>query len=92
MKKELEQFLHRNVYRHTQLVTMRQRAQSRVKQMYSFYCDNPDWIPAKYRPRADQVGVKQMAIEYIAGMTDHFCDETYRKMFSSEQGSIAAKV
>ena len=83
MKRELEQFLHRNVYRHPDLVAIRKNAQSRLKQMFAFYCENPDKIPQKYQRRAEKVGVEQMAVEYLAGMTDHFCEETYRNMFPS---------
>lgn len=80
-KKELENFLHQRVYRHPQLIAMRDQAQARVKQMFEFYCQNPDFFPQKYQPRAERIGVRRMAIEYIAGMTDHFCEETFRKMF-----------
>ncbi len=80
-KKELERFLHQRVYRHPQLIAMRDQAQNRVKQMFEAYCRNPEFFPEKYQPRAERIGVRRMAVEYIAGMTDHFCEETYRKMF-----------
>ena len=80
-KKELERFLYERVYRHPQLVVVRQRAQERLKQMFAEYCRNPDFFPSKYQPRAERIGVRRMAVEYIAGMTDHFCEETYQKMF-----------
>ena len=80
-KKELESFLHQRVYRHPQLIAMRDQAQARVKQMFEFYCQNPEFFPQKYHARAERIGVRRMAVEYIAGMTDHFCEETFRKMF-----------
>ncbi|MEM9411928.1 MAG: dGTP triphosphohydrolase [Planctomycetota bacterium] len=80
-KKELEKFLHQNVYRHPKLKKIRERAQSRLKRMYYEFCENPDWFPEKYRERANQIGIDRMAVEYIAGMTDHFCEEYYQKMF-----------
>jgi dGTPase len=63
------------------LVSIREKAQDRVKQMYQAYCDKPDFFPQKYRERAEKIGVRRMAVEYIAGMTDHFCEETFRTMF-----------
>ncbi|MFK7766881.1 MAG: dGTP triphosphohydrolase [Mariniblastus sp.] len=81
-KKELEKYLYERVYRHESLIKIREQAQSRVKEMFHAYCDNPDLFPKKYRPRAERVGVKRMAVEYIAGMTDHFFEETYRKTFA----------
>ncbi len=80
-KKELEQFLYERVYRHPQLITIREEAQDRLKRMYQFYCDHPEFFPDKYRPRAKRIGLRRMAVEYLAGMTDHYCEETYRKMF-----------
>lgn len=80
-KKELEKYLYERVYRHPKLVKIRQQAQGRVKEMFRAYCESPDQFPRKYWPRAERVGVRRMAVEYIAGMTDHFFEETYRKMF-----------
>ena len=81
-KKELEKYLYERVYRHDSLIKIREQAQSRVKEMFGAYCANPDLFPQKYRPRAERVGVKRMAVEYIAGMTDHFFEETYRMTFA----------
>ena len=83
MKRELEQFLHKNVYRHPELVLIRQQAQSRLKRMYQGFCKEPSLFPEKYRRRSDKIGVERMAIEYIAGMTDHFCEHTYIRMFGT---------
>ncbi len=79
-KRELEAFLYERVYRHESLIAIRKRAQERLKEMYRIYCRNVDFFPQKYQPRAVKVGTKRMAVEYIAGMTDHFCEETYLKL------------
>ena len=77
-KAELERFLYDQVYRHPRLVKVRSTAQARLKEMFTRFCENPELFPKKYQIRADKVGVKRMAVEYIAGMTDHFCEKTYR--------------
>jgi dGTPase len=79
-KRELEAFLYRNVYRHPDLVKVRQRAQERLKEMYIKYCERPDLFPEKYQARCEKVGVRRMAVEYIAGMTDRFCEQTYARI------------
>ncbi len=81
-KKELEKYLYDHVYRHPSLIEVRQKAQWRVKEMFESYCQNPDRFPKKYQPRLERVGVNRMAVEYIAGMTDHFFEQTYNSMFS----------
>lgn len=81
-KKELEQFLYARVYRHPDLITIRQKAQQRLKEMFQRYCEQPDLFPPKYLKRSEIVGVPRMAVEYLAGMTDHFCEQTYIKICS----------
>ncbi len=81
-KRELEAYLYERVYRHPRLVEIREQAQTRVRQMYAAYCERPDLFPAKYQQRAEKVGVRRMAVEYIAGMTDHFFEETFQQVFS----------
>lgn len=79
-KRELEAFLYQNVYRHPDLIKVRTRAQNRLKEMYAAYCQNPELFPAKYQERSETVGVRRMAVEYIAGMTDHFCEQTWSQI------------
>ena len=81
-KHELEKYLYEQVYRHPSLIGIRQKAQARVKEMFESYCRNPGRFPRKYHPRAEKVGVERMAVEYIAGMTDHFFEQTYADLFS----------
>ena len=77
-KEEVERFLYTRVYRHPKLVTVRQQAQQRLKEMFQRYCDAPELFPKKYQHRAEKIGVPRMAIEYIAGMTDRFCEDVHR--------------
>ncbi len=79
-KRELERFLYENVYRHPHLVAIRKTAQDRLRRMFDAFCDNPELFPAKYQRRAESVGVPRMAVEYLAGMTDRFCEQTYEQI------------
>jgi dGTPase len=81
-KGELEKFLYQHVYRHPQLVAVRSEAQARIKVMFAGFCTDPDKMAPKYRSRADIVGVRRAAVEYIAGMTDHFCEAVFKKYFA----------
>ena len=76
-KRELEKFLYEKVYRHPQLITIRTMAQNRLRQMFTAFCENPELFPAKYQVRADLIGAPRMAVEYLAGMTDRFCEQTF---------------
>lgn len=79
-KKELESFLYQNVYRHPRLIEMRQKAQSRIRELYGIYLEQPKWFPDKYQPRAEKIGTNRMAGEYIAGMTDRFFEQTFERI------------
>jgi len=83
-KEELEKFLYQQVYRHPQLVKIRDKAQARVRQMFATYCRKPDLFPNKYQTRAEQIGTPRMAVEYIAGMTDKFFEETFRRTHTTD--------
>ncbi len=83
-KLELERFLYARVYRHPELIAVRSRAQERLHRMFERYQQQPELFPEKYRRRAEKVGVRQMAVDYLAGMTDRFCDDRYREMFPDE--------
>lgn len=81
-KRELERFLYERIYRHPRLIAVRSAAQDRLRRMYEGYCSRPDLIPSHYQDRLKKVGIRQMAVEYIAGMTDRFCEETFHEHFA----------
>jgi dGTPase len=80
-KRGLEKFLYQCVYRHPDLLAVRKAAQNRLKEMIGIYCDSPEQMPKSYRERRELVGSRRSAAEYIAGMTDRFCEERYRALF-----------
>ncbi len=82
-KKELEAFLYKNVYRHPDLIVIREQAQSRLRDMFEILSGDISLFPDKYQPRAREVGSCRMAVEYIAGMTDNFFENTYRQLNGS---------
>ena len=79
-KKELESFLYDRVYRHERLITMRKKAQARIRELYHIYVQSPENFPEKYSLRAGKIGTKRMAGEYIAGMTDRFFEQTFERI------------
>lgn len=80
-KKELESFLYQRVYRHPKLIKIREKAQERLRQMYEGYCQNPELIPPHHRIRIENAGLRRTAVDYIAGMTDKFCEDTFIQHF-----------
>ena len=85
-KKELERFLYERVYRHPHLVEIRKRAQDRLKLMYQGYCERPEHIPQHHRVRIKNTGLCRTTVEYIAGMTDKFCEDIFNRHFAVQKG------
>ena len=82
-KRELEAFLYAHVYRHPRLIAVRTRAQERLRRMFDGYQQRPDLLPASFQQRATRRGLPRAVGDYLAGMTDRFCDEQYRLHFAS---------
>jgi dGTPase len=79
-KRELEKFLYGRVYRHARLVEVRSEAQGRLKAMFQRLCEQPELLPAHFQTRARVVGLPLAVGDYLAGMTDRFCDRQYQRL------------
>lgn len=80
-KSELEKFLYKSVYRHHRVVTMSEKAKRFIKELFSAYVSHPEQLPPKWQLRAEQDGVKRAVCDYIAGMTDRFAQDEYKRLF-----------
>jgi dGTPase len=78
-KRELEQFLFQQVYRSSEVMQVRQRAQSQLRQLFGWYCDHPGEMPPRYRQRVDSLGLRRSVADYIAGMTDRFLNRNFHR-------------
>jgi dGTPase len=85
-KAELEKFLYREVYRHPRILQVRTEAQTRLKELWQTYCSQPDLLPSHYRSRAEVVGVRRAAVDYLAGMTDRFCLQRHEELIVPARG------
>lgn len=81
-KRELEAFLYDRVYRHPELTKMREGAQRRLAELFDAFVAAPDQLPERFRQRAEEVGLRRAVGDYLAGMTDRFCDETHRRILA----------
>jgi dGTPase len=80
-KRQLERFLYDRVYRHPKLIAVRTGAQERLKQMHAGYLARLDLLPPPFQERAAAVGPRRAVGDYLAGMTDRFCDRQYQLHF-----------
>ncbi|GIW95711.1 MAG: deoxyguanosinetriphosphate triphosphohydrolase-like protein [Pirellulaceae bacterium] len=78
-KAELERFLSERVYRHPQLLAVRAKAQKRLRALFQFFVRHPQLMPERFVARIEQVGLQRAVGDYLAGMTDRYCDEQCRR-------------
>lgn len=81
-KHELESCLYDRVYRHPQLIAVRTRAQQQLRAMFVGYCRRPALLPNKFRDRAELLGIARAVGDYLAGMTDRYCQQQYESHFA----------
>jgi dGTPase len=90
-KGELEKFLHETVYRHPQLMEVRTVSQNRLKEMYLGYLKDPSPLPDLVQNRAEVVGMPVSICDYLAGMTDRFCDAQFHQHFENSAPGYSAR-
>ena len=71
---ELEGFLFESVYRHPNLIPIREAAGQRLRAMFAALVQQPNRLPMRFRERGQRVHIERVVGEYLAGMTDAFCD------------------
>jgi dGTPase len=80
-KKALQHFLNQNVYRHHRVLIMSEKAKRFVADLFRAYSANPAMLPPRFQEWAKETGVPRAVADYIAGMTDRYCQDEYRKLF-----------
>jgi dGTPase len=80
-KTEMERFLFDRVYRHPDVMTVRQRAQEWLEEMFAGYLADPALLPARYRETGNRHGLQRAVGDYLAGMTDRFARQQLEQNF-----------
>ncbi len=77
----LQRFLRRNVYEHHRVIVMQEKAKRFLRELFSAHVSKPAQLPPRFQDWAGEVGLKRSVCDYIAGMTDRYAQEEYRKLF-----------
>ena len=80
--KELSSFLFTKLYRHFKVIRMSSKAQRIMKEMFLVYLENPEQLPEKVLLRTPpETSMQRTICDYIAGMTDRYALDEYKKLF-----------
>ena len=79
--RELKRFLLENLYRHYKVERMRVKAERCLTQLFQTYLKHPTLLPQKYLKKMDRSGRERVISDYIAGMTDRFALDEFKRLF-----------
>jgi dGTPase len=81
LRKPLRAFLMNNLYHHYRVVRMSYKAKWFIEQLFNFYVAQPDALPAHIQKNIPASPAKRVVCDYIAGMTDRYALDEYKKLF-----------
>jgi len=84
LRKELQQFLLDNVYRHYKVERMTRKSRMFVAELFNAYtasAASSRQLPPKYADHIEEDGVERVVCDYIASMTDRYAQDEYKRLF-----------
>lgn len=81
LRKPLRELLIRKMYNHYRVVRMSIKAKRFIQELFNFYIDKPQALPAGVQKKISQGDVRRAVCDYIAGMTDRYALDEYKKLF-----------
>jgi dGTPase len=84
---ELRQIMRERLYRHYRVTRMTEKAGRVIEALFKAYMSEPRQIPEHILSRMERDGetLPRVAADYIAGMTDRFALDEYRKLFDPDE-------
>ncbi|MBP1728383.1 MAG: putative deoxyguanosine triphosphate triphosphohydrolase, partial [Deltaproteobacteria bacterium] len=79
--RELKLFLLENLYHHYKVERMRVKAERYLANLFQTYAAYPTLLPVKYLKKMELFGRERVICDYIAGMTDRFALDEYKRLF-----------
>lgn len=80
-RSQLKEFLLKNLYQHYRVVRMSDKAKRFIQELFGVYLAKPQQLPPSSQARIKQEGTYRVICDYIAGMTDRYALDEYKKLF-----------
>ncbi len=78
---DLEKFMYDAVYTNPVAKSQEHKAMAMLKQLYAFFLENPNRLPAEYLAIAFSEGADRAICDYISGMSDRYAIKLYTDYF-----------
>jgi dGTPase len=80
-RKPLRTFLMENLYHHYRVIRMSNKAKRFIQELFKIYINNPKQLPPHIQKNIPADGTRRVICDYIAGMTDRYALDEYKKLF-----------
>ena len=80
-RKPMKAFLMKNLYNHYRVIRMHDKACRFIQNLFKSYLDRPEQLPPSARLRIKKDGTHAVICDYVAGMTDRYALDEYKKFF-----------
>jgi dGTPase len=81
LRKPLRTFLMENLYHHYRVIRMSNKAKRFIQELFKIYITNPKQLPPHIQKNIPADGTRRVICDYIAGMTDRYALDEYKKLF-----------
>lgn len=80
-RKPLRDFLFQKLYQHYRVARMSDKASRFIKELFKVYLTKPEELPPSAQKRLKKDNLHRVICDYIAGMTDRYALDEYKKLF-----------
>ena len=81
LRKPLREVLMSNLYKHYRVIRMSIKAKRFIGELFRVYTEKPEQLPPNIQKRIPLDGIQRSVCDYIAGMTDRYALDEYKKLF-----------
>ncbi len=81
LKNEWRSFLSNRFYNHYRIVRMTEKGVRLIRAIFTVYLEKSAQLPSSVLKRAKRDGLYRAICDYMAGMTDRFAQDEYRRLF-----------
>ncbi len=79
---KLKKYLYENLYTHHQVEIMNQKGLRIIRELFELFVSNPRLLDPDTNKRLETTSLERVVCDYIAGMTDRYAFDQYRKLCS----------
>ncbi|MFH1782397.1 MAG: deoxyguanosinetriphosphate triphosphohydrolase [Candidatus Omnitrophota bacterium] len=71
-----------NLYKNFRVTRMSDKAKRFIKELFDLYIEKPEQLPPSDQKKIKEYGLHRATCDYIAGMTDRYALDEYKKLFN----------